>query len=263
LFEQRKDELLANHTWSDVYTLGAAQGVCILLLTLFTYARRSLDRKFQEMASNPISPYSRALSSIQIIIAMTMSWSALYLFFWITADLFEVDHHFVEIISAAVLTGFAIIGILVLDAVADKVEESSIPDFESETIDESSTSGLPKKKQSVAGDVLGAAVDIHQEALKQALDLKNMEQALRTLIDSFALAVGLAWEKAFHAALVTVVMNVPFSKHHRVIANFSMALFSCTLMLPIWLKFMVPMAQRSVSDFENHMKLERDQAAFH
>jgi len=254
LFRREKHTLLHQHDSDSIRRLCVAQGICALLIVSITYARRYLDRKFNQAASNPLSPYSRLLSSVQIMVAMAMSWLALYLFFWITADLFPtIEHEFIEIISAAILTASAILGIMVMDKFADKVDE-----FEA-TMQQEDVALNQVDDQEDDPVIRMTSSSISDDALKHALDLQNLEKALRMLIDGFALAVGLAWEKAFHAALETVVDTVEVSKHHQVISRFAMAFLSSLLMLPIWLKFIVPMARRSVQEFQRHIDFDKEE----
>merc|ERR1712151_725072 len=145
-----------------------------------------------------------------------------------------ISEEFDEIISAAILTASAILGIILLDRCADKVEQTSKDPVE--------LASFP-----LQGIMLGA------EARK--LQVSNLEKAIRSIINSFALAVGLSWEKAFHAALETVIKSNPIMDKHYVISQVLLAFGNCVLIMPVWLSFIVPMAKKTWQDHQKLMDL--------
>merc|ERR1719233_1778550 len=88
-------------------------------------------------------------------------------------------------------------------------------------------------------------------------DTDNMERAIRTVIGALALAVGLSWEKAFHAALTTVIETTPAMKKHFVLSEGALAAANCLLIMPAWLMFVVPKAKRTPHDHHRLLDEER------
>jgi len=278
------------HSLEDIRTISLAELACILALVGVTYWRKFVEGKNQDKGF-ALTIQSRAVNSVQITVAMTMSWLALHWFFWMTAYWWPgVEHEFMEIISAAVLTVVSIVGILVLDKVADKT--STEPDKAStdkliepdgqEQTDESKESKRPMVEskdrstsdpmctspsaRSPSMDVANAIADmgdVGNQVMKEALDLDNLEKALRVLIDALSLAVGLSWEHAFHAALHTIVMSNVVMQKHQISANFIMAAASFLLMLPVWLKIIAKMANRPAKWFQDNMDAEEKRLGQH
>jgi len=267
------------HSLEDIRTISLAELACILALVGVTYWRKLVEGKHQGKQF-ALTIQSRAVNSVQITVAMTMSWLALHLFFWMTAYwLPGVEHEFMEIISAAVLTVVSIVGILVLDKVADKTSTEAVKQDESEESKDSKGPMVEARDRSTSdamGDVGGQVMkdqwthslvisfsstsdamgDVGSQVMKEALDLDNLEKALRVLIDALSLAVGLSWEHAFHASLHTIVVSNVVMQKHQIWANFTMAAASFLLMLPVWLKIIAKMANRPAKWFQDNMDAE-------
>jgi len=277
------------HSLEDIRTISLAELACILALVGVTYWRKFVEGKHQDKGF-ALTIQSRAVNSVQITVAMTMSWLALHWFFWMTAYWWPgVEHEFMEIISAAVLTVVSIVGILVLDKVADKTteadkastgkliepegqegtdesKESKRPMVESKdrsTSDPISTSPSPRSPSMDVANAIADVGDVGNQVMKEALDLDNLEKALRVLIDALSLAVGLSWEHAFHAALHTIVMSNIVMQKHQISANFIMAAASFLLMLPVWLKIIAKMANRPAKWFQDNMDAEETRLSQH
>jgi len=240
------------HSLEDIRTISLAELACILALVGVTYWRKLVEGKHQGKQF-ALTIQSRAVNSVQITVAMTMSWLALHLFFWMTAYwLPGVEHEFMEIISAAVLTVVSIVGILLLDKVADKTSTQADKQDESEESKDCKGPMVEAKDRSTS-DAMG---DVGGQVMKEALDLDNLEKALRVLIDALSLAVGLSWEHAFHASLHTIVVSNVVMQKNQIWAKFGMAAVSFLLMLPVWLKIIAKMANRPAKWFQDNMDAE-------
>lgn len=88
------------------------------------------------------------------------------------------------------------------------------------------------------------------------LDTSHLEKALRAVIASFGLLVGLSWEKAFDAAGEAIIEGVPFTASQPVVAKVVMALILVIMVLPGWQAFIVPMAQKRWQEHEALMAME-------
>lgn len=240
-FGESAHELVERHSAYDLKLLLVAQLGFIVTLVGLTYWRRGLDRG-NFAADVPTSSYMRYMNCLNIVVAMSMSWLSLVFFNCLTMRMFPgISEEFDEIISAAALTVSAIGGIIALDLCADKVDEAAKEEAE--------------KMSYIAQQNMMAGV-----AGKQALEVStNLEKAIRTLISSFALAVGLSWEKAFHAALHTVIASNETMSQHYVISQALLALGNFILIAPVWLSFIVPMAKKTVQDHQTMMELSKRQ----
>merc|ERR1712039_399485 len=236
--------ILEEHTLADLLKLLVAQLSFIVTLVAFTYWWRSLDsvsREGKEAKECPTSSYARTMSCVNIVLAMSMSWLSLKFFNCLTMTFFpDISEEFDEIVSAAILTGSAILGIIVLDCFADKVQE------------------VAEEQAEQSAFVPGHPMLI-MESRKPFHHVTNLEKALRSIISSFALAVGLSWEKAFHAALSTIIETNSQMHRHYVISQGLLAFGNCALIMPVWLRFIVPMAKKSVQDHEAMMELSSRQ----
>merc|ERR1719499_698351 len=117
---------------------------------------------------------------------------------------------------------------MILDGIADKAEQMATMEKSKST--ESLTQG-PKSPGAKSGVSSPSGMEVLDELHEQTFDVENLEKAMRVLIEATSLAVGLSWEHAFHAALHTIVLSQSLFANHKVLANFSMASFSCLLML--------------------------------
>jgi hypothetical protein len=230
--------LFHEHTARDLQVLVGAQLTFIGALVLLTYWRRGLDQT-TEADDVSTSAYARNMSCLNITVSMSMSWMSQTFFMVFTLTIFPgISHEFDEIVSAAILTASAIVGIIVLDLFADKVVDDGSP---------------------VPGNSQLLPVNQVPGALNPIGDVTNLEKALRTVIDGFSLAVGLSWEKAFHAAISTVIKTTPGMGKHYVISQGLLAVGNCILIMPVWLAFIVPMAKKSLHYHEENMRLSRQE----
>lgn len=208
---------------------------------------------------------------------MSTSWLLLRLCMASADKMFSgFSMHFVEVVSAFLLTGLAIAAILFLEQLAEKVEEAS---HEQSTVEpEYFRPQPPPPPPPTVFEVLSSGCSscvAHDEPEMETMPVqgqemhrpqhsaadahtKNLEKAIRSIISSFALAVGLAWEHAFHAATHTIIgsVPVPFFRTYTLTTKTGVAMLSFALMLPAWLKYLVPKAHLSVSGFRTLMATE-------
>lgn len=250
---------MSPHSNSDIMRMLGAELFFILLLVAMTYARKMVDSTVAEDMRS--FAFNRAIESMHIMIAMTMSWLALYLFYWISAAMFTtIGQGFLEIISAAILTACALMGIIVLDQVADKVVELTGDGEDGESHVSPELGGASKKGEATIQLIANKPASPVSEAIQmEAFDSSNLEKAIRSIIDSISLSVGLAWEHAFHAAFEVVIEENAMLNEHRIFSKLGMATLSCWLMTPVWLKFIVPMAQKHWKQHQQMMLLARSQ----
>merc|ERR1719491_1191787 len=78
--------------------------------------------------------------------------------------------------------------------------------------------------------VLGLLAE-HVSALQsQSMDASNLEKAIRTIIQAFGLLVGLCWEKATDAAIVTIIDGNEILHDHPTLARVAAALIVILMM---------------------------------
>jgi len=185
---------------------------------------------------------------------------------WIPGEL-----HVAHAIAAFVALVGAILGIWILDIFGDKLRDygrDGSTEADNDVPLTSSSSGLlPQPIEKVRGALNRASdgvVDVGLEALQQ-LGLEDteshlhVEDALRNLIKSIAVFVGLSWEKAFDVAEHTVVAHLPVMTDHRVIAKIVLALLVCAFMLPGWYWYIMPKALMDHTDHKERIELELHQ----
>lgn len=285
MFGAGQEELLKRHKFTvhQFWQLFMASGCLMIILILMTCWRSRLDKSSKPLM--PTSRYMRWLNSTQATLAMCMSWLALAMFIYGTTVWFpHVGEEFTNIINAAILTVCSLVGIILFDLCADKaseraqLEEKEVKQRESGKERESlqGTKGSAEQQHGlgrfslrhVQGEAKhGCAVDDSVTALLEALpdvttvtlSASNLEKAIRTLIESFSLAIGLAWEKAFDAALETVVNSQPTMRANALWSKCALAALSYLLMMPIWLKFIVPMARKPLTHHEELMRKSSEQ----
>lgn len=220
----------------------------------------------------------------QMALAMSLSWIGLEDLFWVVARHFpQIGTQFVQISSAFILTLGAIVGIILLDCAADRVYPDALAAAKraSKSTEESrrarrravaaaevrALTGLsnPGSQRVVMASeeeppILEPILDVEEdrELLIAKEELAKIEKFIRMLIDTFALAVGLSWEHAFHAALTTIIEASPWMEQHFVISKCTLAFGSCALMFPAWLSFIVPPARKTVGFWAERIRDEAD-----
>eukprot|EP00929_Paragymnodinium_shiwhaense_P121025 TRINITY_DN9314_c0_g1_i1.p1 TRINITY_DN9314_c0_g1~~TRINITY_DN9314_c0_g1_i1.p1 ORF type:complete len:692 (+),score=145.52 TRINITY_DN9314_c0_g1_i1:116-2191(+) len=282
------------HTFTEVQKLFYCALIFSLLLCITTYCRASLDRG---QLVDPTSMNVRLTNGTQNFLAMTMSWS---LFFMSDAQMslvLQKHEHLTEVATAFVVSGLAVLGVIILDFFADNVHANDKADdkrtghfgtvyrvhsrmdnpdmmmmraMASQESLLSTTGDLSAHVQVMItehsadlqnfGDEEDDLDDDYLRASLPTLDTSHLEKALRAVIGAFGLLVGLAWEKAFHASGEAIIEGVPAVRGHIVVGKFCMAAVLVMLVLPGWQAFIVPMAQKHWQEHEALMELESCQS---
>jgi len=277
LFAGEAEEAMAKHTRADIFKMAAVESVCLLLLVVAEYAQKLAEKKVDKKTAEAGKIHERVVENGSATLAMTMSWLALIFFFWLSAECFKgIDEHFIQIISAGILTACSLIGIIVLDFFADKFQENAAEKKEHrKTI---AAKKLSHMAGTFAGTVAGSfksfasgskkeekpssssASQIPTEELAtEFMDLGNLAKGIRAIISGIALSVGLAWEHAFHAATDTVIETNQTLHQYGILSKMLIAGASVALMAPVWLKFIVNMARKTVEDHETLMLCQKQQ----
>jgi len=286
LFSGKAEEGMQKLSDSEVAWLSGAVCTCFLGVIVTTYLIKFHERVRNAGATGKSSEspvLERWVNNVRSTTAMSTSWLLLRLCSATAVRLFNnFDTHFLEVISAFLLTALAILAIILLDQLADKIQEQgdgSNAHTESARVVQETTwqkmsswlrapqppppqeQGLPPDSalNSAASDIAASAVELGNTAVKNFMETQNLEKAIRSIISSFALAVGLAWEHAFHAATHTVIETVPvdFLKDNKLISRTGVAALSFILMLPVWLKHIAPKAELHVTQFQQLMDKEK------
>mmetsp|Transcript_100358 Transcript_100358/g.259617 ORF Transcript_100358/g.259617 Transcript_100358/m.259617 type:complete len:573 (-) Transcript_100358:104-1822(-) len=242
-FSEGAEEEHIPHPAARIKRMLLVQGVCMILLVITTYLLKVMDKSTSTHEGEGHSVgYTRMAESTQLTVAMIMAWLSLTLFSWVSAAIYpSLGHEFLEIITAAILTGCAILLILILDRCADTFHADDAQHHDDSPHDARTRS-------------LGYHKTMSEIAVGEILDSTNVEKAIRSIIDAMSLAVGLAWERAFHVAIATFITTHTLLREHRLLAELGMAVANCFLMMPVWLKFIVPMARKTEAE---HMELMR------
>lgn len=214
-------------------------GVAIVVM-LFLLLATWLRQKGGEWEKNTF--LKRLVKCIQQTAGMTLSWMGVWIFEWVPTVYFQwrypdrhPDLHLVDILSAAILTVAAVICILILDKLADKVVEHPNDGAASETPRGAEDALL--RHSSVANANVFAGVKLGKQ------DIANLESSFRTLIEAICLAVGIAWEKAFHAALIDIIEENESLGRCKAVSHLFLVFCCFLLMLPQWLKIILPKAK--------------------
>mmetsp|Transcript_81842 Transcript_81842/g.229565 ORF Transcript_81842/g.229565 Transcript_81842/m.229565 type:complete len:475 (+) Transcript_81842:2-1426(+) len=279
LFSGEAEEEVSKLSRVDMVMLVGAVVSCFLGVIVTTYAIKLHDT-LSKGKRYPM--FERWVSTFRSTTAMSTSWLLLRLCFAVAVRLFpDFDLHFVEVISAFLLTALAICAIILLDQLADKIDSNEQPEsnavplpgprttlldtmsslciVEPEAQRPAASRAMAPIPQSVATlDASPTLADLSGAASQNLLATKNLEKAIRSIISSFALAVGLAWEHAFHAATHTIIDTIPvaFLRENHLISKTVVAAMSFTLMLPVWSKHIQPKAEWHVEQFMDLMVAE-------
>jgi len=228
VFRRSSHELVEDVSSQAEFELAGAALLVVLFIFVATLFKRKVEGCLVAKRLPPTHRTIRRLQVAQLTANLTMSWMAFTFFHWWSTEHFpKASHELVEIIAAAILTAAAVGAILVLDKVADCVLGDPALEQENRRL---------RRENS------------------QELWVENTERAIRMVIEAVALAVGLSWEKAFHAALEVIVESNEFMEKHYVISRGSLALLNCLIIVPAWLKFIVPNATKTAEDHKKLME---------
>jgi hypothetical protein len=202
---------------------------------------------------------NRIKSGFQTFAAMEMSWCLMRMGHWFCEVFLRgtaLDSESMDTIcNAFLMTMFAVFAVILLDRFADTAHVEK--DNQKQPPAQQQTSSNSKSTQS--NSVIGFDSDLLKKTWKrlqaQGTDVSNLEKALRTIIDSFGLLVGLCWEKATDAAIETIIEGNPTFENHKVISKISAAIIVTVVMFPAWIYYVIPPAEMTVKEHENAMEL--------
>jgi len=294
IFNGPAEDEATKMTKIDMAWLSGIVLLCFGGVVATTYAIKLHD--VMMTGKRPVIPMlQRWVGSFRSTIAMSTSWLLLRLCTATANRLFVgFSMHFIEVVNAFILTALAIVAIIFLDQLADKIDEDAPKEAKAQpmyveppppppppTFYESLTActSCPptREPEMMMQDMRGMRMQqthqthqmhqMHQMhhrpsvtdvAATSLMETKNLEKAIRSIIGSFALAVGLGWENSFHAATHTVVDTIPVQlfQDYKVITKTGIAVFSFLLMLPVWLRHIVPKAELPVTAFQTLMEAE-------
>ncbi|CAE8689740.1 unnamed protein product [Polarella glacialis] len=103
--------------------------------------------------------------------------------------------------------------------------------------------------------IFGAKIKRKKQRGRQS----SAPKVLRMIIAALGLLVGLSWEKAFDMCHEAIIEGTPILEHHKVISKTFMAFSIAAIVIPAWLKYLVPMAKKQVEHHEAVMNLEKEQ----
>lgn len=255
--------------------IGYAASLAALLLILGTWLmRKYFDSKRKEQAS---SFTQRLVPFMHRLVGMSFAW---FLYRWLEWHMLLVvpkELHVAHALAAFVALVGAIVGIFILDCFGDKLrdfnkkEKNQEPDPVRKT---TSGSGLSPEDalENVRGSLLASA-DVATDLLTDTTvktagvllgDDKeshlHVEDALRNLIKSIAVFVGLSWEKAFDVAEHTMVTKWhEKSGTNEVLSKVLLAWIVCIFMLPGWYWYILPKARMDFKDHEERIAQEKEQ----
>merc|ERR1712083_97268 len=96
-----------------------------------------------------------------------------------------------------------------------------------------------------------------QSLAKEFTQWEDTEKALRVVIDGFAYLVGLAWEQAFDKADEVIVEEVSWMRRHPVFFQSLISFAVALLLIPAWMKYIVPMAAQPIEFWIERVKQQQ------
>eukprot|EP00403_Amphidinium_massartii_P048044 CAMPEP_0178468552 /NCGR_PEP_ID=MMETSP0689_2-20121128/52976_1 /TAXON_ID=160604 /ORGANISM="Amphidinium massartii, Strain CS-259" /LENGTH=727 /DNA_ID=CAMNT_0020095607 /DNA_START=8 /DNA_END=2191 /DNA_ORIENTATION=- len=189
----------------------------------------------------------RIVDALQTFCAMTMSWCALRMGQWQLQIIFSSSRlglpSMVGILNAIFLTGLSCTMIFCLDKVADLVGDL----HSDEAVGEYSP---------VPGDQSRSQEAEEAERVKRD-HIQRWVAALRKIIDSFGLLIGLCWERAADAAIEVIVEDAEALRERPVMAKTMAAVIVSVMIFPAWIKYIVPVAKKTSLEHSLSLALER------
>jgi len=269
---------------TQVAKLGAIALGCAVLLVI-TSVWRSTMPTVTDLGNirDPTSLYMRTVRGLQNFWGSCMSWCMLRAGEWVLHH-WLTDHSLLRMVNAILMTGVAVVLILVLDALADWLRPSqdrkssytrqtdlkprwSPNDTQRPQLYRGQSSALgtqffdDKPLKDRVDELQMDVKDRLNEVHETTLSLSNLERAVRTLINGMGLLVGMCWEKAFDSSNQTIIHHAEIMREHVVLAETLMALLTLLLVLPAWLRFIAPSASKHWREHMQMMEMEQMHAA--
>eukprot|EP00928_Gymnodinium_smaydae_P013786 TRINITY_DN15000_c0_g2_i1.p1 TRINITY_DN15000_c0_g2~~TRINITY_DN15000_c0_g2_i1.p1 ORF type:complete len:565 (-),score=163.82 TRINITY_DN15000_c0_g2_i1:141-1835(-) len=219
----------------------------------------------------------RMVLGCQNFITMSMCWCIQTGSEWLFILLVS-DKHLAAVITAFVLTMLAMVLIVVLDFIADRLHES-------EELAHHTPAASASSRRSASGALSARALTTRalskllrtpgrkgsaaetplksKNRLLTGINLQSLqtwaswERALRNIINGFGLLVGLSWDKAFDVGELGIVYGFEDTLAKRpVISRFVLCFALVAIVLPAWIWYIVPLAQKTEADFQNLIERE-------
>lgn len=228
----------------------------------------------------------RLINLMEVLLTFCMGWTTVRLTFLLVMDTMK-DSHLVHVTTAFIVSGVSVVGIILLDVVADRFREWHERTLRKKAV----LSGTPGSCQSQSeahhftdrdpdlpldrDKSRSLVVVMHAETLltprgeldKAAVEdasipgmpnYAHLENALRNVILGFALTTGLSWEKAVESATRIVIYGFPETRHYPVSSQLLMAVVVASIVLPVWSLYVVPEAMKDVQDHEDEILIEQE-----
>lgn len=252
------------HSWEDIGHLSLAAGIFMVLLMIVSIIRAKAKIK-QEKHKGILyflcskDGGERMLNLLQTFTSFTMGWTVLRIAYWMVTKNPSIDSHLTTSAAAFGISALSVIAVIGLDRIADALgAQEPSPLIRSSTVNRDQTralrSSLRESEENDEED--GINVFVVEELQEMVPSTRHLEDAVRTVITGFALTTGIAWEKAFDEALETIVKGVEYFNTHSVVCAIGLALVVVMIVLPPWLLYIVPSANKNELDHEAEIQLE-------
>jgi hypothetical protein len=241
-----------HHGIDQVKALAAVIIFFVVFVVASMVAKRTMRSSIRE--HDPTSFLVRALSGLQAFGTMAIAWVVLRLGEWIVVLLLTgtilYSHDMVHIVNAALLSVVSIICVICLDFFADR---AAVEDNLSNDTNDMARSNTSRPN---ADDVRQQFMKTFENFRYASRDVTIFERALRSVIQSFGLLVGLCWERATDAAIDTIIEGNGLLNRHHVWSKILAAALVLVVMGRAWLKYILPFAEMSAEEHEMAMALE-------
>lgn len=227
-------EAVTEHTLREVLLMSFWGVLSLFLLMAATWIRYHCESTHSE--SNSRFNRKRAAENVQNLMACVMSWCFLATSTW-GLRLVIYMPELARITSAFCVTLVAIVCIVLLDRLADKFRDRK------------------KALQEIGDDGEVEAMMESKDRVGILVDSGTHEKTLRTVINGVALLVGLTWDLAFEASNEVIVEGSSFSRKHPVICEIIIATMLAGIVMPAWLKHLVPKARMTDQEIEESSTL--------
>jgi len=270
--------------WRDVrYMTCVALGFLVVYgFTIIAKKRYGNSGSGQEQKE----PKDILLSIVEQWLAMSMSWCVQWGSLWSMQLLFssvhEVTAELTHVINAFFVSFMCVLMIVVVDKIADRLEDPQGQKDARRTIlkvDRAITGplhdgGKVVKHAATTSDLEGISPTSSVTATAfhhlEQMGLKQVENAevgsgLRGVIVAIGLLVALSWDKAFDAAMETVVEGMSMASEqgglgsHEVVYKCALGLMMLAFVLPAWYWYIVPQAMPKGGEDEEHTARDPEQ----
>jgi len=195
---------------------------------------------------------ARYLEMLLNVLQMTHSWSMFYSSKWVfgAAHLFSDDLVKLQLCVGFAVTLFGFSGIWVMDQIHDCYEshaENEKKNMETFTSKFARSEHKIRKvwiaklklqiQETESTEIIDLTMTAVWKAAKAQKDSDGVLAAVYNIIVGLAILIGFAWEQCFDSASEVLGEKV----EHHLAARVGLAAFSASLLVPAWLKFILPM----------------------